>query len=494
MSPELQEQLALLPHYLGNHLRLSVIAIVIGTAISLPLSITATRVRRLEWPLVAVANVLQTIPALALLAFMVPLLGRIGFVPALIALVLYSMLPIVRNTITGIHQVDASLIEAGRGLGMTDLQILFQVQLPLAAPTILAGIRISVVWVVGIATLSTPVGAPSLGNYIFSGLQTQNFTAILVGVVAAALLALSLDGLIRLVEWAYRERRAGTAIIAIVCLLGVFFLPELLPKPRGLAIRIGSKTFTEQYILAELIHEHLSEAGLPSRVISSLGSTVAFDALRAGQIDVYVDYSGTLWANRMKRADTPSRDEVLREMTLWLQRSDRIRCLGSLGFENAYALAMTKRRAEELNVDNLSELAGVSSSLSVGGDYEFFSRPEWKALERDYGFSFRSRTSFDPSLMYQAVGSGQVDVISAFTTDGRIEAFDLTLLVDDRHSLPPYDAVLLVSPQRSADSRLLEALRPLVGSITNREMRTANRMVDLEGRTVKAAARWLTRQ
>ncbi|MEJ2083221.1 MAG: glycine betaine ABC transporter substrate-binding protein, partial [Acidobacteriota bacterium] len=175
-------------------------------------------------------------------------------------------------------------------------------------------------------------------------------------------------------------RPGSAAIIAIVCLLGVFFLPELLPKPLGLAIRIGSKTFTEQYILAELIHEHLSEAGLPSRVISSLGSTVAFDALRAGQIDVYVDYSGTLWANRMKRADTPSRDEVLREMTLWLQRSDRIRCLGSLGFENAYALAMTKRRAEELNVDNLSELAGVSSSLSVGGDYEFFSRPEWKAL------------------------------------------------------------------------------------------------------------------
>ncbi|MFZ0426646.1 MAG: ABC transporter permease, partial [Acidobacteriota bacterium] len=170
MTPELREQLALLPLYLGNHIRLSVLAILIGIAISLPLSILATRFRRLEWPLLSVANVLQTVPALALLAFMVPLLGRIGFVPALIALVLYSMLPVVRNTITGIHQVDPSLIEAGKGLGMTDAQLLLRVELPLAAPTILAGIRIAVVWVVGIATLSTPVGAPSLGNYIFSGL------------------------------------------------------------------------------------------------------------------------------------------------------------------------------------------------------------------------------------------------------------------------------------------------------------------------------------
>jgi osmoprotectant transport system permease protein len=494
VTPELQEQLALLPHYLGNHLRLSVTAIVIGAAISLPLSIAATRIRRLEWPLVAVANVLQTIPALALLAFMVPLLGRIGFVPALIALVLYSMLPIVRNTITGIHQVDPSLVEAGRGLGMTDLQLLFRVQLPLAAPTILAGLRIAVVWVVGIATLSTPVGAPSLGNYIFSGLQTQNFTAVLVGVVSAALLALSLDGLIRLVEWAYRGRRTAAALTGILGLLGVLLLPAALPGPQTSAIRIGSKAFTEQYILAELIHERLATAGRPSRVISSLGSTVAFDALLAGQIDVYVDYSGTLWANRMKRTDIPPRDKVLREMTRWLEKNDGVRCLGSLGFENAYALAMTKKRVDTLDAHDLSQLAQVSSRLTIGGDYEFFSRPEWKALQHHYGFSFRSRTSFDPSLMYQAVASGQVDVISAFTTDGRIEAFHLTLLQDDRHALPPYDAVLLVSPQRSGDRRLIEALRPLVGSITNSQMRGANGMVDLEGRPVRTAAEWLSRQ
>ncbi len=494
MSPELQDQLTLLPQYLGNHIRLSLMAILIGIAVSLPLSILATRMRRLEWPLVSIANILQTIPALALLAFMVPLLGRIGFLPALIALILYSMLPIVRNTITGIQEVDPALVEAGRGLGMTEFQLLTRVQLPLAAPTILAGIRIAVVWVVGIATLSTPVGAPSLGNYIFSGLQTQNYTAVMVGVVSAALLALSLDALIRLLEWAYRRRKTGVAAIVCLCLLGIIALPGIRPAARSSAIKIGSKTFTEQYILAELIHDRLASANLASRVVSSLGSTVAFDALRTGQIDVYVDYSGTVWANPMKRTDIRPRGVVLSTMTDWLREQYGVRCLGSLGFENAYALAMTTSRARRLEVHNISQLAQVSPRLTIGGDYEFFSRPEWKALVRDYGLSFESRTSFDSSLMYQAVASGQVDVISAFTTDGRIEAFDLTLLGDDRHSLPPYDAVLLISPQRASDARLLNALRPLLGSITNHEMRQANRLVDLEGDSARAAAQWLAQQ
>ena len=492
MTPELREQLALLPLYLGNHIRLSVLAILIGIAISLPLSILATRFRRLEWPLLSVANVLQTVPALALLAFMVPLLGRIGFVPALIALVLYSMLPVVRNTITGIHQVNPSLIEAGKGLGMTDAQLLLRVELPLAAPTILAGIRIAVVWVVGIATLSTPVGAPSLGNYIFSGLQTQNYTAVLVGVVSAALLALALDGLIRLLEWAWRGGRIGAAALAAVSLLAVTGLPGLLlMTARPSSIVIGSKTFTEQYILSDVIRRRLSDAGLEARVVSSLGSTVAFDALRTGQIDVYVDYSGTIWANQMKRTDIRPRRETLDEMSDWLIRSYRIRCLGSLGFENAYALAVTRKKAAELGLRNLSGLAGAASGMTIGADYEFFSRPEWDALVRAYGLDFHSEISFDPSLLYEAVAAGQVDVISAYTTDGRVAAFDLTLLEDDRHALPPYDGVLLVSPQHATDRRLLDALEPLVGSITNRRMREANRMVDLEGRSVTVAAEWL---
>lgn len=491
MSIELQEQLALLPGYLGAHIRLSVLAILIGLVISLPLAILATRIRRLEWPLVAVANVLQTIPALALLAFMVPLLGKIGFLPALIALVLYSALPVIRNTITGIQQVDPALVEAGRGLGMTDRQLLFRVQLPLAGPTILAGVRIAVVWVVGIATLSTPVGAPSLGNYIFSGLQTQNFTAVVVGVVSAASLALVLDGLIRLLEWSYRRRRMAFAVAALAGLLVILLLPTLYVRRSRPPLVIGAKTFTEQYILAEVLKSRLGQQGIAGRVVASLGSTVAFDGLQQGQIDLYVDYSGTIWANHMKRDEVLSRQEVLEEMSSWLEEEYGLRCLGSLGFENAYALAMRREQARQLHVRTVSELVGRAENLVMGADYEFFSRPEWKSLVDVYGLNFGDRVSLDSTLMYGAVASGQVDVISAFSTDGRIDAFDLQVIEDDRRALPPYDAVLLLSPNRAREEAVVRALSPLIGAISNEEMRQANRMVDLDGKSVGEAARWL---
>ena len=168
MSDALREQLALLPEYLGRHLLLTLTALLIGIGLSFPLAILVTRVRSLRGPVLALASAIQTIPSLALLALMVPLLRAIGFLPAAIALILYSMLPIIRNTVTGIDEVDPNLIEAGRGLGMTPRQLLLKVQLPLAMPVIIAGIRTATVWVVGIATLSTPVGATSLGNFIFS--------------------------------------------------------------------------------------------------------------------------------------------------------------------------------------------------------------------------------------------------------------------------------------------------------------------------------------
>ena len=187
--PELQEPLAHLPDYLSSHFLLTVAALTVGAAISLPLAALVIQVRRLAGPVLAVASVVQTIPGLALLALMVPLLGRIGVIPALLALILYSVLPILRNTVTGALGVDRDVIEAARGIGMTDGQILRQVRFPLAAPVIVAGLRTATVWTVGTATLSTPVGATSLGNYIFSGLQTQNMSAVLLGCVAAAALA-----------------------------------------------------------------------------------------------------------------------------------------------------------------------------------------------------------------------------------------------------------------------------------------------------------------
>lgn len=492
----LSEQLALLPGYLTAHLQLSLLAILVGTAVSVPLGIAVTRLTWLEQPVLAAASVIQTIPGLALLAVMVPALAvlnlqSIGYLPAFIGLLLYSVLPILRNTVTGIAGVDPALVEAARGVGMTPGQELRRVELPLAMPVIVAGIRTSTVWIVGMATLSTPVGATSLGNYIFSGLQTRNYTAVMVGCVAAAVLALVLDGIVWALELGVRERRRGLTVLALTTLAALVVYTagtaaSPLMRASGRAVVIGSKTFTEQYILSEILGKHVDrETGLPTRVRQSLGSTVAFDALRASDIDVYVDYSGTLWSTVMHRdAAGGSRDVVLREVETWLEREHDVTMVGPLGFENAYALAMRGTDARRLGIERISDLRPHAPRMEIGGDYEFFGRPEWPAIVQTYDLHFARRRSMDSSLMYQAVAQGDVDVIGAFSTDGRILALDLIVLEDDRNAIPPYDAVLLASP-RLADEHpeVMTALRQLVGAIDNEMMREMNGVVDEQGRS-----------
>jgi osmoprotectant transport system permease protein len=492
VSQSLASQLALLPEYLARHLLLSLSALAIGVLVSVPLAFWVLRVQRLRAPVLMIASAVQTIPGLALLALMVPLLRQIGFLPALLALILYSVLPVLRNTVTGIEEVDHNLVEAGTGLGMTPNQLLMKVQLPLAMPVIVAGIRTATVWVVGMATLSTPVGATSLGNYIFSGLQTQNYTAVLVGCIAAAGLALALDRMIHALESAIARRSRRGVVLASLVMVGALaagLLPAVISASRVSApFTIGTKTFTEQYVLGTLIADELKAAGVESRVLQSLGSTVAFDALVAGRIDCYVDYTGTIWTNYMRRADNPGREAMLRGARDWLRDEHGVEIVARLGFENAYAIAMTRSRAEALGVRTIDDLVAVAPQLKMGGDYEFFGRPEWQDLKSAYGLEFAELVTMDSTLMYAAVTSGEVDVITAFSSDGRIPAFDLVLIEDTRHALPPYDAVVLIGREAQQRPAVTEALSALDGKIDAEAMREANRHVDLEGGSVSEAA------
>jgi osmoprotectant transport system permease protein len=490
----MSEQLALLPGYLTAHLQLTLLALFCSTAVSLPLGVAITRVRWLEQPALGLAAVIQTVPSLALLAVMVPLLSSlglqsIGFLPAFIGLTLYGVLPILRNTVTGIAGVDAAQREAARGVGMTPWQQLRRVELPLALPVIVAGLRTATVWTVGIATLSTPVGATSLGNYIFSGLQTRNYAAILVGCLAAAALAMLLDGLVRGLEIGVRTRRpkligAVTAVIAALYLYtGVTLTASLLPRG-DTPVRIGAKAFTEQYILAHLMGQWVErETGHRTTQMQSLGSMVAFDALAAGDIDVYVDYTGTIWANEMGR-DTVGVDRatVLAEVGAFLSDTHGIRVVAALGFENAYAVAMRAQTADAMRVTRISDLTPLAPDLSMGGDYEFFSRPEWASIRDSYQLVLAEQRTMDPALMYQAVAEGAVDLISAFTTDGRIAVYELRVLEDDRAAIPPYDAIVLVSARLARDRpEVVAALGRLDGAIDVDTMRRMNLDVDERG-------------
>jgi osmoprotectant transport system permease protein len=499
----------LLPDYLGQHVLLSAAALALGLAISLPLIVLARRSARLRWPLLTVTSVVQTVPSLALLALFYPLLlalsaasehlfghgfRALGFLPSLAALTLYSMLPIVRNGVTALMNLDPAVIEAAHGVGMTDAQRLMRVELPLATPVLMAGVRTAAVWVIGTATLSTPVGQTSLGNYIFSGLQVENWVSVLVGCAAAVLLALLTDQLLGLIETGISRRRPRLAWAGTVLLLvgvGAAALPAT-QSDRATYV-IGAKNFSEQYILAALIAERIRAQGLESTRRIGLGSSIAFRALASGEIDAYVDYSGTIWANVMGRTDTLPRARMVEEIRTWLRQQHGVTLLGALGFENAYALAMRRDRAAALGIRTIEDLALHAPQLKLGADLEFLDRPEWRAVRERYALSFAEQRQFQPTFMYRAVASGQVDVISAFSSDGRIAAYDLVVLGDPRQVILPYDAVLLLAPGRAHDATLHRALDPLVGAIPIELMREANQMVDRDANKVSPsdAAQWL---
>jgi osmoprotectant transport system permease protein len=495
MGGQVDAALKLLPHYLGQHVLLSLCALVLGVLVSLPLAVLAARHARVRWPVLAAASLIQTIPGLALLALFYPLLlalsalthlkfPALGFLPSLLALTLYSMLPILRNAVTGLTGVDPAVLEAAQGVGMTPSQTLWRVQAPLAAPVVMAGIRTAAVWTIGAATLSTPVGQTSLGDYIFAGLQTENWVFVLFGCAAAAVLAMTVDQLLGLIEagLARRDRRRvliGAVLLAIGALIAI--APSLagqsFGKPRERYV-IGAKNFSEQFILAELMGSRLKAAGATVETRQGLGSAVVFRALQAGDIDAYVDYSGTLWTNVLGRTDVPGRQAMLAALTTQLKARYGVVVLGPLGFENAYALAMKADRARALGVSTIAELAAHAPDLTLGGDLEFLSRPEWTALKGAYALNFRAAKSYNPTFMYRALASGDVDVISAFSSDGRIAQDRLAVLADPKGAIPAYDAVLLISPKRAGDQRLKAALAPLIGHIGVEAMRRANLMVD----------------
>ncbi|HEX2691207.1 MAG TPA: ABC transporter permease/substrate-binding protein [Kofleriaceae bacterium] len=521
----LGDLLAGLPPLVASHLALVLVALGIAVALGLPLAVALARRPRAAAPVLTIAGAIQTVPGLALLALMVPVLAAthglglgvssFGFAPAAIALTLYALLPILRNAITGLAGVDAATVEAARGMGMAPSQVLRMVELPLAAPVIAAGIRTASVWTVGAATLATPIGQPCLGNYIFAGLQTRNYLMLLVGVGAAATLALILDAILAATEQSVSRRPRGKLVVPgavfaalVIVILGVLpRLPgsEIEPTASGspaaatadhplvTKVRVGAKTFTEQYILAELLRARLAKAGVSAEVVESLGSNVVFEALRHGDLDTYVDYSGTLWTNQLGRERGAPRWQILAEVEGYLARQ-QVRSLGPLGFQNAYALAVRRDTATRLGLHGVGDLAPHASTLALGADYEFLSRREWAAVRTAYGLAFRRTASFDPALLYEAVARGEVDVISAFSSDGRIAAYDLVVLDDPAAALPSYDAMILLGPQIAGDPRVVCALAPLRGALPVELVRRANLQVDHDHTSPRDAARWLLDQ
>ena len=462
-----------------------------ASAIALPLSVWAARSQPVARVALGFASLVQTIPALALLALFFPILlslravfgeglPTLGFLPALLALALYALLPILRNAVTAQANLDPGILEAADGVGMTSWQKLTLVEAPLSAPFIMAGIRTASVWTIGAATLSTTIGQPGLGDPIFAGLQTQNWALVLAGCFASAALALVVDALLGLIERGLARRSRwlwGSGVMAVTLGLTLALFAQFKGHDKD-AIIIGSKQFSEQLILSRLIGNRLEDAGYSVEYRDGLGSAVVHNGVASSSLDISVDYTGTVWTNELKRTDNPGREAMYQTIVEWETENTGTRVLGRLGFENAYAFAMRADRAAQLGVTSLADLPPIASRLTLCGDPEFFERPEWIAVRDAYGLRVGETRNFSPTLMYNALKSGEADAISAYTSDGRIAADRLIILTDPREALPSYDAMLMLSPRISQDENVIAALQPLIGAISVEAMREANYAVD----------------
>jgi osmoprotectant transport system permease protein len=493
MNERVADALRLLPEYLTQHILLCAAALTLGMLFAVPLTIVAVRRPRAGSWILAATSLVQTVPGLALLALFYPILvglsgvsqmlfgtsiPALGFLPSVAALTLYSILTIVRNGVAAFTHLEPEVIDAAVAVGMTARQRFFRVEVPLAAPVVLAGIRTAAVWTIGAATLSTSVGQTSLGNYIFSGLQIQDWTSVLFGCVAAAALAMVVDQLLGLIETGLSRRNSKLIYIGLIAFaVGIGCAAAWSTALRAPGYIIGAKNFSEQFILAELISQRLHDVGATTRLRTDLGSSIAFQALAHNEIDVYVDYTGTLWLNVLQRDPIPD-GAMQKELTNSLQSKYGVLLLGDLGFENAYTLAMRREQAAALHITTIDDLARYAPQLTLGTDLEFLSRPDWTMIKNAYDLKFAATRQFSPTFMYRAIQDGTVDVISAFSSDGRIATQNLVTLVDTKHATPSYKAVLLLSPRRSKDSLLIKALTPLIGHISLEKMQQANSMVD----------------
>jgi osmoprotectant transport system permease protein len=475
----------------AEHVSLVLLATAIAVAVGLPLGIAMTRAPRLARPVLAAVGVAQTIPSLALFGFLipVPLIGGVGARSAVVALSLYALLPIVRNTYTGILQVDRAVLEAATGMGMTGGQRLRIVELPLALPVILAGVRVATVISVGTATIAAAIGAGGLGTYVFRGLATVDTRLILAGAVPAALLALFADAVLGAVQRARRPERAAGAL-AVAGALALAFLQ--VPRSASAPVVIGSKNFTEQVVLGEIVAALLEDQGFEvSRRLNLGGTTLCHAALRAGEIDLYPEYTGTALTEILKRPTQRDPARVYAEVKAAYAELG-LRITPPLGFDNSYALVVRPSVAAARGLRSISDLARHARELRVGLFGEFLEREDgMPGLTRAYGFRFaRPPVEMDLGLIYRALAADQVDVAVGSATDGPIAALGLVVLADDRRYFPPYDAVIVMNADALGRHPGLEAaVDRLAGRIDADTMRKLNNAVDGEHRAPAEVAR-----
>ncbi|SHI47042.1 osmoprotectant transport system permease protein [Clostridium cavendishii DSM 21758] len=493
---------------LWQHMQLTVFAVLLSIVIGVPLGILITRVRKLSKPILGIANVVQAIPSLALLGFLIPVLG-IGSKPAIVMVVLYSLLPIIKNTYTGLTNINSDILEAAKGIGMTKTQILKMVQLPLALPIMMAGIRISAVTAVGLMTIAAFIGAGGLGYMVFSGVQTVDNNMILAGAIPACMLALLIDFIVGKIEKSVSPNGIKSAdgsinirkkrkinkkvVLAIAALFICTILVTTFYKSNDKKIVVGSKNYTEQLILGNMLADLIEENTniKVERKLNLGGSQVTFGAIQTGELDMYIEYTGTGLVNILKKDVVNDPKKAYDIVHDEFKDKYNLKWLEPLGFNNTYALAVRKDTAKKYNLETVSDLAGISKDLIIGPTIEFANRQDgYLGLSKEYNIKFKDVKAVDGGLRYKAINNNKSDVTDAFLTDGLLKAFDLKVLKDDKNFFPPYYAVPLVREDTLKKyPELKDVINKLSGKLNDETMRDLNYRVDELGESPESVAK-----
>ena len=505
----------------GEHLVLVASSVALALLIALPLGLAIQAHPRWRRLVLGLANAVQTIPSLAIFGLLltVPLLGGIGSTPAVVALTLYALLPLLRGLLTGLQQVPPGLKQAGQALGLSGGQVLRYVELPLALPSLMAGLRVAAVIAVGVATIGAAIGAGGLGVFIFRGIATVNNTLLLAGALPAAAIALAADACLGALEnhlvqgtrqplqrsrlwlgirewirrrWALAAALSGAALLAIV--LGWHQLAP--PGPAG-SVVIGAKGFTEQQLLGELLAQEIEEhTSLQVRREFSLGSTfLCHEAVRQGRVDGYVEYTGTAWSAILKQPSGPGASD---RASLW-NRARRLyaeryglRMFPSLGFENTFAILIRQAQGQQLGLRTISQAVQPARRWRAAFGYEFLNRGDgYPGLASRYGLRFAAPpTAMDLGLTYRALADGRVDLIAGDSTSGLIPALKLQVLLDDRNYFPSYDAVpVFNAASLERHPELVPVLENLAGRLSAVTMQQLNAAVDLDHQSPELVVR-----
>ena len=481
-----------------EHMQISLISIIIASIIGLILGIIIGEYRKSSKTILGIINFMYTIPSISLLGFLIPFSG-IGNSTAIIALSVYALLPMVRNTYTGIINIDENILEAATGMGATRWQILYEIKLPLAFPVIMSGFRNMVTMTIALAGIASFIGAGGLGVAIYRGITTNNTAMTLIGSLLIAILALITDIVLGLIEKLFTVRKAAVkskrrfGLIAILVVCGSLIGSSIINNVNQVkTLNLATKPMTEQYIIGAMLKEVIEqETDIKVKIIQGVGGGTSniHPGMISGEFDLYPEYTSTGWNTVLKHQGFYNED-MYEQLVNEYQEKFNFTWTGLLGFSDAYGLAVRKELAQQYNLKTYSDLAKIANQLTFGAEYDFYEIPEgYDALCKKYNLNFKDTMDLDIGLKYQAINEGKVDVIDIFTTDGQLTAANVVVLEDDQQFFSTAMGALVIRNDVLADYlELKDVFEKMTGILDESKMAELNYLVETEGQDAEDVA------